>query len=179
MPIGPAAPPRTELEDTASLIPYALSRDDRGQDGHRVPDEVLHEAEETEQRRIVTVLFADLTSSTALAEDMDPEDTRALLGGFFDTMAREIHRHGGTVEKYIGDAVMAVFGLPVAHEDDPVRAVRAALDMQIALRRFNADRSWKILPRPNYRCVSASTVVTLPPRVAPSKAAISCDWRRD
>jgi class 3 adenylate cyclase/tetratricopeptide (TPR) repeat protein len=98
------------------------------------------EEEETEQRRIVSVLFADLTSSTSLAEAMDPEDTRALLGGFFDTMAREIHRHGGTVEKYIGDAVMAVFGLPVAHEDDPVRAVRAALDMQSALRRFNADR---------------------------------------
>lgn len=96
--------------------------------------------ETTEQRRIVTILFADLTSSTALAEDMDPEDARALLAGFFGIMAREIHRHGGTVEKYIGDAVMAVFGLPVAHEDDPVRAVRAALDMQAALRQFNEDR---------------------------------------
>ncbi len=98
-------------------------------------------AEETaEQRRVVTVLFADLTSSTALAEDLDPEDARAILAGFFGTMAREIHRHGGTVEKYIGDAVMAVFGLPVAHEDDPVRAVRAAIDMRAALRQFNADR---------------------------------------
>lgn len=96
--------------------------------------------ETTEQRRVVTILFADLTSSTALAEDLDPEDARALLAGFFGTMAREIHRHGGTVEKYIGDAVMAVFGLPVAHEDDPVRAVRAALDMQAALRQFNDDR---------------------------------------
>src|SRR5262249_33831 len=65
---------------------------------------------------------------------------RALLADFFGTMAREIHRHGGTVEKYIGDAVMAVFGLPIAHEDDPVRAVRAALDMQAALRRFNEER---------------------------------------
>lgn len=96
--------------------------------------------ETTEQRRVVTILFADLTSSTALAEEMDPEDARAILAGFFGTMAREIHRHGGTVEKYIGDAVMAVFGLPVAHEDDPVRAVRAALDMQTALRQFNDDR---------------------------------------
>ncbi|HEU5349595.1 MAG TPA: adenylate/guanylate cyclase domain-containing protein, partial [Ktedonobacterales bacterium] len=96
--------------------------------------------ETTEQRRIVTVLFADLSSSTALAEEMDPEDARAILSGFFDTMAREIHRHGGTIEKYIGDAVMAVFGLPVAHEDDPVRAVRAALDMRAALRQFNEDR---------------------------------------
>lgn len=96
--------------------------------------------ETTEQRRVVTILFADLASSTALAEDLDPEDARALLADFFGTMAREIHRHGGTVEKYIGDAVMAVFGLPVAHEDDPVRAVRAALDMQVALRQFNEDR---------------------------------------
>ncbi len=96
--------------------------------------------ETTEQRRVVTVLFADLASSTALAEDLDPEDARALLADFFGTMAREIHRHGGTVEKYIGDAVMAVFGLPVAHEDDPVRAVRAALDMQTALRQFNEER---------------------------------------
>lgn len=96
--------------------------------------------ESAEQRRVVTILFADLTSSTALTEEMDPEDARAILAGFFDTMAREIHRHGGTVEKYIGDAVMAVFGLPVAHEDDPIRAVRAALDMQAALRQFNEDR---------------------------------------
>jgi class 3 adenylate cyclase len=93
-----------------------------------------------EERRVVSVLFADVTSSTALADGMDPEDVRALLGGFFATMAREIHRHGGTVEKYIGDAVMAVFGLPVAHEDDPLRAVRAALDMQVALRQLNAER---------------------------------------
>jgi class 3 adenylate cyclase/tetratricopeptide (TPR) repeat protein len=96
--------------------------------------------EATEQRRVVTILFADIASSTSLAEDLDPEDARALLADFFGTMAREIHRHGGTVEKYIGDAVMAVFGLPVAHEDDPVRAVRAALDMQSALRQFNEAR---------------------------------------
>lgn len=104
--------------------------------------EPAHGADEerADQRRIVTVLFADLTSSTALAEVMDPEDERALLAAFFETMAREIRRHGGTVEKYIGDAVMAVFGLPIAHEDDPLRSVRAALDMQNALRRFNAAR---------------------------------------
>ncbi|HEX6819532.1 MAG TPA: adenylate/guanylate cyclase domain-containing protein [Ktedonobacterales bacterium] len=96
--------------------------------------------ETSEQRRIVTVLFADLTSSTALADAMDPEDVRSLLSGFFVAMARAIHRHGGTVEKYIGDAVMAVFGLPTAHEDDPLRAVRAALDMQAALAALNAER---------------------------------------
>ncbi len=98
------------------------------------------DAEHGEQRRVVTVLFADLTSSTALADGMDAEDVRALLARFFTTMARELHKHGGTVEKYIGDAVMAVFGLPFAHEDDPVRAVRAALDMQAALRIFNEER---------------------------------------
>jgi class 3 adenylate cyclase/tetratricopeptide (TPR) repeat protein len=107
------------------------------------PSSVLTAAiqeESTEQRRIVTALFADITGSTALADPMDPEDVRTLLGAFFATMARAIRRHGGTTEKYIGDAVMAVFGLPVAHEDDPVRAVRAAFDMQEALRAFNAER---------------------------------------
>lgn len=124
-----------------------LPQDDNAsqQDGYRAgalveSNSTTPPEETTEQRRIVTILFADLTSSTTLAEDLDPEDARALLAGFFGTMAREIHRHGGTVEKYIGDAVMAVFGLPVAHEDDPVRAVRAALDMQAALRQFNDDR---------------------------------------
>lgn len=106
----------------------------------RVSETVEETQEHEEERRVVTVLFADLTSSTSLADTMDPEDVRALLGGFFATISREIHRHGGTVEKYIGDAVMAVFGLPLAHEDDPVRAVRAALDMQAALRDFNAER---------------------------------------
>ena len=99
-----------------------------------------HTDEAAEERRVVTVLFADITSSTALADVMDPEDVRALLSAFFSSMSHEIHRHGGTVEKYIGDAVMAVFGSPVAHEDDPVRAVRAALDMQAALRQFNEAR---------------------------------------
>jgi class 3 adenylate cyclase/tetratricopeptide (TPR) repeat protein/ribosomal protein L40E len=94
-----------------------------------------------EQRRVVTVLFADLTSSTAIADALDAEDARDLLAGFFAEMTRQIHRHGGTVEKYIGDAVMAVFGLPTVHEDDPMRAVRAALDMQAGLRHYNERRS--------------------------------------
>ena len=109
--------------------------------GSRSRRRVNHfEGEFAEERRVVTVLFADITSSTALADSMDPEDVRALLSAFFTSMSHEIHRHGGTVEKYIGDAVMAVFGIPIAHEDDPVRAVRAALDMQTALRRFNESR---------------------------------------
>ncbi|HEV2404982.1 MAG TPA: adenylate/guanylate cyclase domain-containing protein, partial [Ktedonobacterales bacterium] len=109
--------------------------------GARPQSRVDHyEGENVEERRVVTVLFADITSSTALADTMDAEDVRALLSAFFSSMSHEIHRHGGTVEKYIGDAVMAVFGMPIAHEDDPVRAVRAALDMQAALRRFNEAR---------------------------------------
>jgi class 3 adenylate cyclase/tetratricopeptide (TPR) repeat protein len=94
----------------------------------------------TEERRVVTILFADLANSTALADALDPEELRELLARFFALMAEQVHRHGGIVEKFIGDAVMGVFGLPQIHEDDPVRAVRAGLDMQIALAAFNAQR---------------------------------------
>ncbi len=94
----------------------------------------------SEERRVVTVMFADITGSTPLADRLDPEDMRAILSGYFNLMAEQIRRHGGTVEKYIGDAVMAVFGVPFAHEDDPDRAIRAALDMQSALAHFNEQR---------------------------------------
>src|SRR5579859_817185 len=93
-----------------------------------------------QERRVVTIMFADITGSTPLADRLDPEDMRAILSGYFILMTQQIQRHGGTVEKYIGDAVMAVFGLPAAHEDDPDRAIRAALDMQEALTLFNARR---------------------------------------
>jgi predicted ATPase/class 3 adenylate cyclase len=93
-----------------------------------------------EERRIVTIMFADITGSTPLADRLDPEDMRAILSGYFNLMTEQIRRHGGTVEKYIGDAVMAVFGAPIAHEDDPDRAIRAALDMQTALADFNRQR---------------------------------------
>jgi len=80
-----------------------------------------------EERKVVTVLFADLVGFTSRAEQMDPEDVRALLSPFYVRLREELERCGGTVEKFIGDAVMALFGAPVAHEDDPERAVRAAL----------------------------------------------------
>jgi len=80
-----------------------------------------------EERKVVTVLFADLVGFTSRAEQMDPEDVRALLAPYHQRLRSELERFGGTVEKFIGDAVVALFGAPVAHEDDPERAVRAAL----------------------------------------------------
>jgi class 3 adenylate cyclase len=80
-----------------------------------------------EERKVVTVLFADLVGFTSRAEQMDPEDVRALLSPYYARLRSELERFGGTVEKFIGDAVMALFGAPAAHEDDPERAVRAAL----------------------------------------------------
>ncbi len=81
----------------------------------------------------MTVLFCDVTGSTALGESTDPEALRALLARYFDRMRGIVESHGGTVEKFIGDAVMAVFGVPVAHEDDALRACRAAVEMRDAL----------------------------------------------
>ena len=86
-----------------------------------------------EVRKTVTVLFCDLTGSTALGERTDPEVLRALLARYFERMKAIVELHGGTVEKFIGDAVMAVFGIPVAHEDDALRACRAAVEMRAAL----------------------------------------------
>jgi class 3 adenylate cyclase/tetratricopeptide (TPR) repeat protein len=86
-----------------------------------------------EQRKVVTVLFCDVTGSTAMGETADPEALRALLARYFDRMKSILESHGGTVEKFIGDAVMAVFGVPTVHEDDALRALRAALEMRDAL----------------------------------------------
>lgn len=92
-----------------------------------------------EVRKTVTVLFSDLAGSTALGERMDPEPLRALMARYFATMSAIIERHGGTIEKFIGDAIMAVFGVPVVHEDDALRAVRAAIEMRDALADLNVD----------------------------------------
>ena len=84
------------------------------------------------ERKVVTVLFADLVGFTARAEELDPEDVEAILEPYHARLRTELERHGGTVEKFIGDAVMALFGAPVTHEDDPERAVRAALAIRDA-----------------------------------------------
>ena len=86
-----------------------------------------------EQRKVVTVLFCDLVGSTALGESTDPEALRARMRRYFEDLRVILERHGGTVEKFVGDAVMAVFGIPVSHEDDALRAVRAAAEMQAAI----------------------------------------------
>jgi class 3 adenylate cyclase len=83
-----------------------------------------------ETRKVVTVLFCDLTGSTELGERLDPEALRGLLARYFERMAGIVERHGGSVEKFIGDAVMAVSGIPVVHEDDALRALRAAVEMR-------------------------------------------------
>ncbi|MES2229165.1 MAG: adenylate/guanylate cyclase domain-containing protein [Pseudomonadota bacterium] len=92
-----------------------------------------------EVRKTVTLVFSDLKGSTALGERLDPEAVREVMDRYFKAMAAEITRHGGKIEKYIGDAIMAVFGLPRAHEDDALRAVRAAAGMRAALRQVNED----------------------------------------
>ena len=94
-------------------------------------------AQPPEERRQVTVVFADLSGYTAVAERMDPEAVKALIDRALMRLGREVERHGGTVDKYIGDNVMAIFGAPVAHEDDAERAVRAGLGMQAAMDEIN------------------------------------------
>jgi class 3 adenylate cyclase len=92
-----------------------------------------------EERRVVTVLFADLVGFTARSEELDPEDVRGILSRYYARLRSDLEAHGGTVEKFIGDAVMAVFGAPVAHGDDPERAVRAALAIRSSLEEMNQE----------------------------------------
>jgi class 3 adenylate cyclase/tetratricopeptide (TPR) repeat protein len=87
-----------------------------------------------EERRLVTVLFADVVGSTAMGEALDPEDVRALLARLFSIATEAVERHGGRVEKFIGDAIMAVFGVPVAHDDDAARALSAAMELRDRVR---------------------------------------------
>src|SRR5439155_434520 len=108
----------------APLAPGSLAGGPRTAHAHEAP---------SAERRLVTVLFADLVSFTSLSESRDAEEVRELLSRYFDTCRRLIQLYGGTVEKFIGDAVMAVWGTPTATEDDAERAVRAALDLVAAV----------------------------------------------
>jgi class 3 adenylate cyclase len=98
----------------------------------------LDVAATSEERKIVTVLFVDLAGFTARSDQLDPEDVRAILTPYYARLRSEIEAFGGTVEKFIGDAVVGVFGAPVAHGDDPERAVRAALSVRAAIAQMNA-----------------------------------------
>ena len=99
-----------------------------------------------ETRKTVTVVFSDVTGSTALGEQLDPESLRRVMGRYFDEMKAVVESHEGTVEKFIGDAVMAVFGIPIVHEDDALRAVRAASEMRERLGSLNEElqRDWGV-----------------------------------
>jgi class 3 adenylate cyclase len=92
-----------------------------------------------EQRKVVTILFCDVVGSTALGESTDPEALRARMRRYFEDLRVILERHGGSVEKFVGDAAMAVFGIPVSHEDDALRAVRAAAEMREAIAKHGLE----------------------------------------
>jgi class 3 adenylate cyclase len=113
-----------------------------------------------EERKVVTVLFADLVGFTGQAERLDPEEVRAVLQPYHARLRAELERFGGTVEKFIGDAVMAVFGAPVAHEDDPERASRGGLGSPRSgsARRPRASSTfWRMLSRGPVRAGRSSS----------------------
>src|SRR5215831_9575526 len=96
------------------------------------------------ERRPLTVLFADIAGSTAIAERLDPEDWTVLVGAAFQRMNSTIERYGGTIARLMGDGVLAFFGAPVAHEDDPERAVRCGLDMVRAIDELDSAHELKV-----------------------------------
>src|SRR5213080_687248 len=121
----------------------------------------LAAAPSVEVRKTVTILFSDVAGSTAMGEKLDPESLREVMGRYFAVMSAAIERHGGTVEKFVGDAVMAVFGLPQAHEDDALRAVRAALEMQSAVQHLNSSLAGRDIPELRIRIgINTGEVVT-------------------
>lgn len=135
--IDTALPP--VLETTRPLSPVALT-----------PSGLLASslAPPPEERRLVTVLFCDLVGFTPLSEQLDPEDVRDIQADYFSAMSEQIERYGGVVEKYAGDAVLALFGAPIAHEDDAEGAVLCALRMQGAIEpvAIRARERWRIDP---------------------------------
>ena len=108
--------------------------------------ELMRAERAREQRKVVTVLFCDLVGSTALGESTDPEALRTRMRRYFEDLRVILERHGGTVEKFVGDAVMAVFGIPVSHEDDALRAARAAAEMRQAIGKHGLEARIQIGP---------------------------------
>ena len=122
------------------------------------------------ERRVLSVLFADLVGSTQLVARIDPEPMRALIAQYFAAMRQEIERYGGVVEKFIGDAVMAVFGLPLAHEDDADRAVRAAVALQRRMADLNATSGMDLHLRVG---IATGEVVADPAAVSSGQAMVT------
>ncbi|MGD2177793.1 MAG: adenylate/guanylate cyclase domain-containing protein, partial [Anaerolineae bacterium] len=123
----PAAPPAAQVpHDTRTALAESVQR--------LVPKELAERlltarGQVQAERRIVTILFSDVTGSTAMVEELDPEDVMAVMDGAFDVLIEPIYRYEGTLARLMGDAILAFFGAPIAHEDDPERAIRAALDI--------------------------------------------------
>jgi class 3 adenylate cyclase len=92
-----------------------------------------------EERRVVSVLFVDIVGFTSKSEQLDPEDVRSFLTPYYERVRAEIEHHGGRIEKFVGDAVLGIFGAPVAHGDDAERAVRTALAIRDTLREMNEE----------------------------------------
>src|SRR6185369_1959892 len=111
----------------------------QGSDRSKRIERMAHASHGASTRKVVTVLFTDITGSTALGESLDPEPLERILSRYFAEMQAVIERHGGLVTKFIGDAVMAIFGLPASHEDDALRAVRAAVDMRARIEILNEE----------------------------------------
>jgi len=127
-----------------------------------------------EERKIVTAVFVDLVGSTARAERLDPEDVRAVLRRYHETLRRELERYGGTVEKFIGDAVVAVYGAPTAHEDDPERAVRAALAARESIAALN-DRDDALDLHVRVGVATGEALVALDARAAEGESMVAGD----
>src|SRR5256714_2265357 len=96
----------------------------------------------SEERKVITAIFVDLVGSTARSENLDPEDVKSLVAPYHARVRGELEGHGGTFEKFSGDAILALFGTPKAHEDDPERAIRAGLAVRRALAELNAEDEW-------------------------------------
>jgi class 3 adenylate cyclase len=129
---GGSAPRRPSLDGLMLLRNYIP---------HELAERILAAGKQIEsERRLVTIVFADVTGFTALSERMDPEDLSAILNECFSGLISVVLKYEGTIDKFIGDGIMAIFGAPLAHENDPERAVRCAVDMVADIERFNATR---------------------------------------
>ena len=137
------------------------------------------EGDDRQQRKQVTVLFADVSNFTAMAELMDPEEVSGVIDDLWSRLDETILRHGGRIDKHIGDAVMALFGAPLAHENDPERAIRAGLELQAQIRQWKAEFQSTVSEQARLAASAGGCWQLVPPRpsryvpTAPDQA-----WRR-